>query len=322
MSGNLFQKKKDLHWVDYLEIFWRLKWYLIVPVLLSAAAAVVLVIRMPQIYRSSATVLVEPQQVSEDYVKSSIDGIMEDRLAAIRQQILSRSLLQQIIDQFGLYHKESKYLSNEEILDLMRKKIDIKNEMSRKTFTISFENENPKIAMDVTNQLASLFVEENLKVQELVEGTTEFLRKQLDSLKDSLNKQEQVIAEFKQKYRESLPPQLDVNIRALDRYQTELQNLSASISSTEEKKRTLEERARMARVPASVAPDEGADSKAAPDEKSSDDYASLLQMKRSLEDLRLEYTDAYPDIVLLKRKIKDLEDSIYKKQLAAAELDK
>jgi polysaccharide chain length determinant protein (PEP-CTERM system associated) len=308
---------------DYLDIIWRRKWWLVVPILISLVSGMILFIYLPKLYRSSTLILVEAQKVPEDYVKSAVSGTIEDRLATIRQQILSRSLLQKIIDEFGLYKKELKNQSNEELLDLMRKNIEIKTDGTRKTvdaFTISFEGNDPKTVMEVTNKLASLYIEENLKVREqLVEGTTDFLEKELVSLKVSLDKQEQQIGDHKRKFMGSLPQQLDANLRSLDRHQMELQTISTSLMMAEEKKNALEAKIKGSSLPAIT---EGSSSPQSGENPAEDDFENLIRLKKSLAVLRMDYTDAYPDIVVLKRRIKELEDSLSHNQGAVKEQEK
>ena len=110
----------------------------------------------------------------------AVDTI-EERLIAIQQQILSRTLLQKIIEEFHVYDDDLKRQPLEDVIDLMRRDIKITMVDDRfhrniQAFTISFDSSEPMLAKQVTNKLATLFIGENLKVREqLVEGTSEFL---------------------------------------------------------------------------------------------------------------------------------------------------
>lgn len=310
--------EKQLSLNDYFEILLRRKWWLMIPVIVSIGIGVALVFYLPKFYRSSTLILVEGQKVPEDYVKSSVSGSIEDRLATIRQQILSRSLLQQVITDLGLYKKELSQFSSEEVLEKMRKNIEIKTDSTRKTidaFTISFEGRDPKTVMEVTNKLATVYIEENLKSREqLVQGTTDFLQKELENLKVSLDRQEQNISDHKKRFMGSLPEQLDANLRSLDRYQMELQTISTSLMVAEEKRKSLEVKisgleGRLKESGVQGVPDENAATNTSAN-PIDEDLSTLAKMKKNLETLRQEYTDAYPDIVILKRKIKELDDSV------------
>src|SRR5687768_1533686 len=88
---------------DYLRIGWRRKWVVLIPFVLIAAGTVVVVRYLPDRYLSETTVLVVSQRVPEGYVQGTESGTPQDRLLAINQQILSRSRLEQIIQEFDLY---------------------------------------------------------------------------------------------------------------------------------------------------------------------------------------------------------------------------
>ncbi|MBI3622074.1 MAG: protein GumC, partial [Nitrospirae bacterium] len=172
---------------DYIEIAYRHRWWLVIPMVAGLAAAAVVAYMLPKSYQSSTLIFVDPQKVPEDYVKTTVTGSIEDRLSTIQQQLLSRTLLQRTIDEFHLYKGKSANATNEEIIDAMRKQITIDTVRGRNVdaFTISFLGNDPTTTMNVTNRLASLFIEENLKIREqLVEGTTDFLNTERKQLKD------------------------------------------------------------------------------------------------------------------------------------------
>src|SRR5712691_8307832 len=86
-----------------LGVWSRRKWVGIV-VFAAVFTAVASVARfLPDIYRSTATVLVERYQVSETFVRSSVTGELETRLQTISQEILSRARLGDLIHRLGLY---------------------------------------------------------------------------------------------------------------------------------------------------------------------------------------------------------------------------
>jgi len=294
----------------YLQVAWRRKWWILVPFLLSAVGSPMLVHYLPKTYRSSTLILVEPQKVPENYVKPTISGSIEDRLTTIRQQLQSRSLLQKIVEEFGLYPKEAKEMGTEAVIDLLRKNIEVKTVGNDKTidaFTISYEGQEPIVTMNVTNKLTSLFIEENLKIREqLVEGASDFLDSELKIVTESLNKQETEISEYKKKNMGELPQQLEANLRTLDRYQMELQTITAQLKIAEDRKSNLErtlsegDRARM-----STAEDDPLS--AGPVQSTEFARTKLESLKQDLVRLRSEYKDTYPDIIALKSQIEDLE---------------
>ena len=86
--------QKDLKLQDYLEIFWRRKWCLILLFVVGTSLAVVYSYLLPPIYRSSTLILVEAQKIPTSYVSSTLTFTMQERLNTLKQQITSRTNLE------------------------------------------------------------------------------------------------------------------------------------------------------------------------------------------------------------------------------------
>jgi polysaccharide biosynthesis transport protein len=181
---------------EYITLFWREKIWIFIPLVCGIMISVALIFYLPKRYRSTTLILVEAQKIPQEYVQSPVSGTVEGRLSTIQQQILSRSLLHKIVEKLNLYEESSKKVASEAMIDQMRKNIEIKTVGTRNVdaFSVSFQAENPVTAMNVANELASQFIEQNLKIREqMVEGTSEFLNNELGSLKETLERQENQI---------------------------------------------------------------------------------------------------------------------------------
>jgi len=266
---------------DYIEIFLRRIWCIIIPLVLAVGAAATYAKFCPRTYLASTTILVTPQEVPVDYVRPTVTSTIEDRLYSIQQEIMSRTRLETIISEFNLYAEEGKKLASEEIIERMRKNIIVKiaEKKGKKQgyFTLSYEGTDPVIVTKVTSRLASLFVEENLKLREQqAQGTTEFLAQELNATKEKLEKQEKILTDYKQKYMavqaqmETLKGQLSVLqakyteshpevlntkkaiknlekvIAVADKKSTIMANLSRDYESTKETNRKLLEKSEQA----------------------------------------------------------------------------
>ncbi len=210
---------------DYVEILRRRIWYLVIPFLLIMIGTASYVIFAPRLFKASTLVLVTPQKVPETFVHPTVTSRIEERLQSISQEVMSRTRLEQIINDFGLYQNESKNLSREEIVELMQK--DIKVELPTKKeekgyFTISYIGKDPNVVTTVANRLASLFIEENLRFREQqAVGTTEFLTSELTAKKARLEELEAAVTQYKKQHMGELPEQRETNLRILE----QLQNL-------------------------------------------------------------------------------------------------
>lgn len=318
---------------DYLGMIWRQKIWIILPLIGGILIAGILIVKLPKIYRSSTLILVEAQKVPEEYVKSAVSGTVEGRLSTIQQQIMSRSLIEKIINKFGLYPENSNGVITEEAIGRMRKNIEVKTTVARnnniEAFSLSFQGKDPMMVMNVTNELASLFIEENLKIREqLVEGTTEFLNNELKNLKETLERQEARIGEFKRTNMGELPEQLEANLRSLDRIQSDLLATQLAKQSAQDRRLVLEKtveltRQRMEKAAAQGGMDdntllESGITLPSTERSPSPQMLKLIQKKMDLANLQTEYKENYPDIIMLKREIQELEDQVALTEMSEA----
>ena len=288
---------------DYLQIALRRKWYFIVPFVLISIAAIAYALYAPNIYRASTLILVEPQKVPSSYVKATVTEDIESQLRTITEQIMSRSYLEKIINEFDLYPEMRKKLPLQSVIERMRRCIDVRVRKGR-VFTVSFEDQNPVIAMKVANRLASLFIEGNLKVrEERAEGTLVFLEKELERVRKLLKQQEKKVSEFRAEHLGVLPEQLEANLRTLDRLQLQLQSNGEALKAAEETRRMLQQQLSQMQTMPMITVDEPTSGEELVPESS-----SLSELKAKLKKLRLRYTEKHPEVVRLERLIAQMEN--------------
>jgi len=298
--------------VDYWHIAVRRKWLIVGSILISVAVAGLLCVALPKSYRSNTLILVENQKIPEDYVKAIVGGSIEERLTMIQQQVMSRTLLSQVIDEFKLYQSEVRRYGLETVIEDMRKNVKVETVgtagargKSVEAFSISFAHEDPMTAMKVTAKITSQFIDENLRVREqLVEGASEFLQQELGMAKERLEQQEQAISKFKTKHMGELPQQTDANLRALDRLQTDLIAATESVHRLVDRQNMIQKaigeyQATGAFDASSTA---GVGGHAAIDPL----VARLRELERNLATLSAEYKNTYPDIVQTKQEMKEV----------------
>jgi len=152
----------------------------------GAAPGLFTAARIPARYRSEALILVVPQRVPETYVRSTVTTATSDRVQSLDQMILSRARLEPLIEEFNLYPEERQRAVMEDVIENMRKNVDIKPQ-SDDSFRIGFVGTEPRTVMKVAERLAALFIQENRQHREqLAEGTNEFIQAQLENLRTRL----------------------------------------------------------------------------------------------------------------------------------------
>ena len=297
---------------DYKEIFLRRKLYFVIPFVVIFTAAILWAALAPRKYQASTLVLVTPQRVPTDLVRPTVTAGILERLNSISQEIMSRTRLEQIMDELKLYKDELKSMKREEVVDLMRKniKVDIPKRTSERSdagyFVISYTGEDPRIVTVVANKLSSLFIEENLKLREQqAVGTTEFLTTELQATKEKLETQGQTLADYKRRNMGSLPEQRDTNIKMLEQLQVQLQRNEESLRALEDRKLLI--RKQMAEIENPPAAGVGADGTVQPQKGVMSYEARREELKKQLADLQSRYTERHPDIVRTKKRLADLE---------------
>jgi succinoglycan biosynthesis transport protein ExoP len=299
--------------VDTLLAVWsRRKWLAILAFAVPISAASSLIAFLPNIYRSTATVLVDRQQIPEAFVRSTVTSALETRLHTISQEILSRSRLEALINRFGLYRDLRERSAFEEVIRRMRSdiRLELKSAEVRGVseatvaFTIGYQGSDPGTVTLVTNTLASFYIEENLKARERqAAGTAEFLKVQLGETKKRLDEQEQRVSEFKRRHLGELPQQMEANLATLERMHSQLRLNADNQTRAVERRQALS--SQLAEAESLLAnPPVALGGPAAPPESSE---LRLTRLKEDLTRLRTQFSEKYPDVVLLAAEVTALE---------------
>lgn len=285
-----------------LEVWKRRKWLALVVFAASLGAAISLTMSLPDLHRATATVLVERQQVSEAFVRPTVTAELETRIQTVHTQVMSRTRLADVIHRFDLYPELQGRATVDAIVGRMRHDLDFALSGVEQTtgraatiaFTLSYSGRNPVTVAEVANALAGYYIEENSRSREQqAVKTAEFLRVQLDAAKRELDEQQRRAGDFKQRHSGELPQQVEVNLAALDRLNTQLRLNGEYQIRAMERREHLEQR--QASPPAA-----GGIPSDAPDEQ-------LAKLRQQLADLRRSFSDQYPDVIRVKKQIAALE---------------
>ncbi len=291
---------------DLVQLLRRRAWLILVPLAVLSAVATIYAIRLPNQYRSETLILVVPQRVPESYVRSTVTTKIEDRLGSIQQQILSRTRLERIIQDFDLYKNQRTTGLMEDVVEAMRR--DITTQVVKgDAFRVTYVGEDARTVMRVTERLASLFIEENLRDREvLAEGTNEFIESQLLDARRRLLEQEQKVEEYRRRYSGELPSQLESNLQVIQNTQLQIQTLAESINRDGDRRLLLErqiadlESGPLEFEAAVVAADGGISTALSAAQQLAGAQAALVGLEQRLK-------PEHPDVLRMKRQVRDLE---------------
>lgn len=286
---------------DYTAILKRRWWIIAIPALILPVIAYAASYLVDPLYLSQTLVLVEQQKVPDKYVTPVIVEDLTGRLGSMKEQILSRSRLEPIINRFNLFAGQQATM--DERIDAMRKAIGIKpieSAIARVPgFYITFTATDARTAQAVCSEITSMFVNENLKSREQsAQGTTDFLKRQLDDAKRSLDEQDAKLAKFQQQYVGRLPGQEEPNMNMLSSLNTQLDAATQALARMQQDlsygQTVLAQQTREFQTPETQ--------RIGPQAQQQELQALLAQEA----DLTARYTADYPDVVTVHRKIADL----------------
>ncbi|MDF2756380.1 MAG: putative Lipopolysaccharide biosynthesis protein [Nitrospira sp.] len=296
--------------VAIAEAWRRRKWLGLVCFSLPAAAMLSLAMNLPNLYSSTATVLVEQQQIPEGFVKSSVTGEADARLNLIREKLLNRAGLLALINRFNLYSELRKEAPEEAVVERMRKDVVLElKELQRQVygrdntfgFKVSYRGRNPETVATVANTLATQYVEENLSMRtNQATETTTLLKKQLNDIKQRHEEDERKIAAFKQRHMGELPEQVEVNLSTLGRLNQEL------TSNSEHQMRVLERRERLGKQLLDLNAGVPATTVVNPDSMTH----HLEKLRTELTELRTRASAKHPDVIRVQGEIAAIEKAL------------
>lgn len=289
-----------------LDVWRRRKWIGVAVFIIVCSGAVAVVLSLPNLYRATATVLIERPQVSEAFVRQSVTAALETRIQTIHRQVMSRARLTDVINRFGLY-SELRGVSIDSLVERLRREAQLGMQGVEQSngrtetiaFTLSYTGRDPETVARVANTFAAYYVEGNSKSRERqATETAEFLKQRLDDVKRELDQQERRTAESKLRQETELK-QLEASLTALERLNTQLR------LNSESQMRALDRRQRIEQQLA-----EAETARPAIAAALSSREAELAKLQDELTQLRRQYSDQYPEVIRVKAAIAALEQTM------------
>jgi len=291
--------------LEYLHVVRRHKWWVYLMTVGLTLCAFITIALLPNRYKATTTVEVDPQKVPEQFVSELVRASPLDRLQTISQEVLSETRLQKVIDQWGLYPQLRRTSPREAVIEQMRNDVVIEVKQSGgglAIFSITYQGKDPTIVAKVANQLASDFIQWNLKSREQhAVGTTEFLNLQLQDAKKVLEEQENNLRQYKMSHLGELPQQQEAILHNLSSLQVELQANAGNLN------RLDEERLFLTQLPDSV-PMPGGNPQPVSDRARLEIEKNQLEAR--LSELHRRYTDEFPEVKELVRRLNHVNESL------------
>jgi len=287
------------------------------PMLIAFAAGllttILLTLLWPAAYRSTATILIEQQELPADLVRSTVTSFADERVQTISQRVMTTETLLGIIRRYDLYPKERSRETRDQIIKRMRDDIGVKmisadvvdprsGAPTKATiaFTVSFTDHSPDESAKVANELTTLFLNDNVETRtQLADGAATFLQAQVTQVSQHLGKVESDLSAFESKHFEALPDLTQLNMQLIDRTEQELQEAESRESSLEDQEVFLQAQLAQLKPDSAVYSDTG--------ERILSTSDRLKALRSELAADRATYGPEYPDIARLSREVAGLE---------------
>ncbi|WP_428423396.1 hypothetical protein [Methylibium sp.] len=319
---------------DYLAILRRRS-----PLMLPVAGAlfvvgVVVALALPPVYRSTATILIQEQEIPQELVRSTVTSFADERIQVISQQVMTRAVLLDLVGKYDLYGKTRQRETSEEILDRMRRDIKLTpistDVTDRRTgsqvkstiaFTLSYDSELAGSAQKIANELTTLFLNENVKNrQQKAAETSSFLQEELVRLNRHISEVEEKLSAFKRRNQGRLPELAVVNQQSSERAEGELMRIERDIMMLEERKIMLEGQLAQVKPANPILASTGERVVLEPEDR-------LKSLQAQLAGMVGVYSEEHPDIKRMRREIASLKtqtgvaNDAYDREARMAELE-
>lgn len=311
------QEEQTKTLAEYLQILKRRKKPMRLVAAIMLGLAVLAALFWPPTYRSSATILIEEQEIPQELVRSTITGFANQQIKVISQRIFTLANVMDIVQRYGLWSEdEIKRTPRTEIMAKFQKKMNLDvisaevmdPRFGRATeatiaFTLSFDHRNPAVAQKVANELVNLYMNENLKSRtEKSSATAGFLKGEAEQLNQHIKEIEERLSQFKQANEGALPELSQYNISVVERSDSELNDARVRLADLQ--KRKLELQANMAQISPYAATELPTGERALSNQDRLKALQSEFRNKSAL------YSEDHPDVQRLKREIGHLQETL------------
>ena len=301
---------------DKLRGYWRRRSTFIIVAGLLAALTVTVALVLPPTYQAGATILIEQQEIPQELVRSAVTSFADQRVQVISQRVMTTQNLLGLIERYGLYPDIRLTKPREVLLQTMRQDIAMKMisadvidpRSGRPTqatiaFSVSYKNHSPDLALKVSNDLTSLYLNENLTSRtQMAEQTSSFFAQEAERLQKRILDLDRQLSDFKQKNQDKLPDLAQLNVQVSERTELDLRDAENRIGALDAQRVLLEAQLVQINPTMQVFSDTGLRVMSAEDR--------LKSLKSQLAGLKARYAPGHPDIVNTEREVEGLEKQV------------
>ncbi len=296
--------------------YWRRRGTFFAVAIVGAAASVMLAMLLPPTYRSTATILIEQQEIPQEMVRSVITSFADQRVQVTSQRVMTTQNLLQLIERYNLYPDIREKEPREVLLAKIRGDIgmhmisaDVVDPRSGRptqatiAFAVSYQNRSPELALKVANELTTLYLNENLTSRtRLSQQTSDFFGEEAGRQSQHIAELDKQLADFKQAHHDELPEVSQLNIQMSERTELDLRDAQNRLSGLDSQRVLLLAQLAQLSPNAQVYSDSGQRVFNAEDR--------LKDLKSKLASYKARYAPNHPDVISTQREVDGLEKEV------------
>jgi polysaccharide biosynthesis transport protein len=301
---------------ERLVAYWRRRKTFLIATGASILVTILLALLLPATYRSSATILIEQQEIPQELVRSVITSFADQRVQVISQRVMTTQNLLTLIDRYNLYPDIRRRQPRETLLKQMREDITMKMisadvidpRSGRPTqatiaFSVAYQSRSADLALKVANELTTLYLNENLTSRtRLSEQTAAFFSEEAARQAAHIADLDKELAEFKEKHRDDLPEVAQLNWQTMDRTEQELRDAQTKVDALDSQRVLLEAQLAQINPTLQVYSDTG-QRVMGPEDR-------LKALKSQLASYKARYGPDHPDVLSTQREVDGLEKEV------------
>lgn len=295
------------------DLVFRNKALIITCLLLAISAGLAYYLIQPKTYQGTALLSYQQQRINPAQMSPDEQENIRDIVSTLTDIVTSRTNLEKIITNEGLYPDLQKKVPMEDVILSMRKQITTETPRRGDTFTVSFTATNPEKVARVTNALASGFIEENMRYrEERATETSTYTEDELNMAKEILDRKEATMRDYKLKYYNEMPEQQTANMSRLASLQEQYQSRQESIQELERTRVLIRDQiaVRKQMIASAASLSSLTNDHSPPTSPIETEAMQLARLQNNLELLQQRYTDKHPRIKSLKKKIAYLQSQL------------
>jgi polysaccharide chain length determinant protein (PEP-CTERM system associated) len=309
---------------EYLKLLWRRRYFVLVPALIVTGALGYSVNKLPNVYESRTTIIVDPPKVSASYVQPVNQIDLNSRLNSIQKQVTSRTELQRLINRYNLYPElMARSTPIELVIDEMNRFIYVQPYSAASgiyAFQISYRGPDPRTVRDVTAELAARFIDANSdETRRQVYTTIDLLEGRINEVKTELEKIESARAGFLVTNPDAVSGQEQNMLGQMNSLSMIRQSQQNSVDSLRSQITMSEQVLGNLKTQDNVEPD----APLAAGQIEGQLRSRRAEYEAQMKQLLITYTEKYPEVIKLKvqidsvnRELEDLKNKTEQERLA------